>query len=111
MILKIKRYLSAYNECCEVSVEGKYINMKLRIGSRESETGNWFLFPYLSKCFGYFKTLKSETGNREPETSYSFWYITNVSKVQIGKKEPVPGSLFTIIGFKLVSGFFYFINM
>ena len=35
MILKIKRYLSAYNECCEVSVEGAYINMKLRIGNRE----------------------------------------------------------------------------
>ena len=35
MILNIKRYLSAYNECCEVSVEGAYINMKLRIGNRE----------------------------------------------------------------------------
>ena len=35
MILKIKRYLSAYNEYCEVSVEGAYINMKLRIGNRE----------------------------------------------------------------------------
>ena len=35
IILKIKRYLSAYNECCEVSVEGAYINMKLRIGNRE----------------------------------------------------------------------------
>ena len=75
MILKIKRYLSAYNECCEVSVEGAYINMKLRMGNRESGTGNWFLVPYLSKCLGYFKTLKSETGNREPETSSSFWYI------------------------------------
>ena len=37
MILKIKRYLSAYNEYCEVSVEGAYINMKLRIGNRERE--------------------------------------------------------------------------
>ena len=35
IILNIKRYLSAYNECCEVSVEGAYINMKLRIGNRE----------------------------------------------------------------------------
>ena len=45
MILKIKRYLSAYNEYCEVSVKGAYINMKLRIGNRESETGNWELIP------------------------------------------------------------------
>ena len=35
MTLSIKRYLSAYNECCEVSVEGAYINMKLIIGNRE----------------------------------------------------------------------------
>ena len=48
MILKIKRYLSAYNEYYEVSVEGTYINMKLRIGNRESGTRNWFLVPYLS---------------------------------------------------------------
>ena len=34
-------------------------------------------------------------------------YNTNVSKVQIGKKEPVPGSLLTIIGFILVSVFFF----
>ena len=40
MILKIKRYLSAYSEYCEVSVEGAYNNMKLRIGNRESGTGN-----------------------------------------------------------------------
>ena len=46
MILKIKRYLSAYNEYCEVSVEGANINMKLRIGKRESGTGNRFLVPY-----------------------------------------------------------------
>ena len=63
MILKIKRYLSAYNEYCEVSVEGAYIYIKLRIGNRESGTGNWFLVPYLSKCLGYFKTVKSDTGN------------------------------------------------
>ena len=40
MILKIQRYLSAYNEYCEVSVERAYINMKLRIGNRESGTSN-----------------------------------------------------------------------
>ena len=45
MILKIKRYLSAYNEYCEVSVEGAYINMKLRIRNRESGTGNRELVP------------------------------------------------------------------
>ena len=49
MILKIKRYLSAYNEYYEVCVGGAYINMKLRIGNRESGNGNWFLVPYLSK--------------------------------------------------------------
>ena len=45
MILKIKRYLSAYNEYYEVSVEGAYINMKLRIGNRESGIGNRELIP------------------------------------------------------------------
>ena len=35
MILMIKRYLSAYNEYCEVCVEGVYNNIKLRIGNRE----------------------------------------------------------------------------
>ena len=64
----MKRYLSAYNEYCEVSVEGAYINIKLIIGNRESETGNWLLVPYLRKRLGYFKTVKSETGNREPGT-------------------------------------------
>ena len=43
MILKIKRYLSAYNKNCEVSVEGAYIKMKLRIGNREPGTGSLFL--------------------------------------------------------------------
>ena len=87
MILKIKCYLSAYNECCEVSVEDAYINMKLRIGNRESGTGNWFLVPYLSKCLGYFKTVKSETGNREAETSSSFWYIILMfQKYKSGKR-------------------------
>ena len=49
MILKIKRYLSAYNENYEVCVGGAYINMKLRIDNREFGTGNWFLVPYFSK--------------------------------------------------------------
>ena len=61
MILKRKRYLSAYNEYCEVSVEGSCINIKLIIGNLESGTGNWFLVPYLSKRLGYFKIL---IGNR-----------------------------------------------
>ena len=41
---------------------------KLIIGNRESGTGNWFLVPYLRKRLDYFKTVKSETGNREPGT-------------------------------------------
>ena len=45
MILKNKRYLSAYNEYYEVSVEGAYINMNMRIGNRESGTGNRELVP------------------------------------------------------------------
>ena len=114
MILKIKRYLSAYNEYYEVSVEGAYINIKLIIGNRESGTGNWFLIPYLKKRLGYFITVKSETGNREPGTSSLFLILvcnTNISKVQIGNKEPVPGSFLTIILFILVSGYVYFISM
>ena len=55
-------------------------------------------------------------GNRKSETGTSSLflmsvYITNVSKVQIGNKEPVPGSFLTIIGFILVSGFVCFISM
>ena len=68
MILKIKRYFFASNEYCEVSVEGAYINIKLIIGNRESGIGNWFLVPYLKKRLGYFKTVKSETGDRKPGT-------------------------------------------
>ena len=59
---------------------------------------------------GYFKTILSETGNREPGTSYLFLilvYNTKVLKVQIGNKESVPGSFLTIIGFILV---FVFVN-
>ena len=68
MILKIKRYLSAYNEYYEVSVEGAYINMKLRIGNWESGTGNrelvpcslfWYVIPIFLKC-------KSEIRNQFP---------------------------------------------
>ena len=43
MILKSYRYLYAYNEYCQVNVEG-YINMKLIIGKRESGTGTGSLF-------------------------------------------------------------------
>ena len=49
-------------------MEGAYINIKLIIGNRKSGTGNWFLVPDLKKRLGYFKTVKSETGNREPVT-------------------------------------------
>ena len=116
MILKSERYLSAYNEYSEVNVEGAYINMKLIIGNRESGTGNWFLVPYLSKSVGYFKTDDREQGivNRESGTSsliLNLVYSINVSKEQIGNKEPVPSSFLTIIGFILVSGFVYFISM
>ena len=98
MILKIKRYLSAYNEYCEVCVEGAYINMKLRIGNRESGTGNrksWFLVPYLSKRLGYFKIIDREQGigNREPGTSSLFWYVIPIfleCKSGIRNQFPVP---------------------
>ena len=86
MLLKIKLYLSAYNEYCEVSVEGAYINIKLIIGNRESGTGNCSLFLILV-------------------------YNTKVLKVQIGNKESVPGSFLTIIGFILVSVFVNCISM
>ena len=58
--------------------------------------------------------LLIESGNREPGVSSLFLILvcnTNVSKVQIGNKEPVPGSFLTIIGFILGSGFVSFINM
>ena len=73
-------------------MEGAYINIKLIIANRESGTGNWFLVPYLSKRKGYFKPVDR---NRESGTSFLFliWvYITDVSKVQIRNKEPVPVS-------------------
>ena len=93
--------MSAYNEYCDVDVEGAYINMKLIIGNQESGTGNWFPVPYLSKRVGYFQTVDREQGiaNREPGISSLFLtmvFNTNVSKVQIGNKEPVPGSFLTL---------------
>ena len=92
-------------------MEGAYINIKLRIGNWESGTGNWLLVPYLSKRLGYFKIL---IGNRESGTSSLFLILvcnTNISKVQIGNKEPVPGSFLTKIRFILVYGFVYFISI
>ena len=51
-------------------------------------------------------------GNRELVPCSLFWYVNiNISKVQIGNKEPVPGSFLTIILFILVSGVVYFISM
>ena len=78
MILKIKRYLSdIMNTVRLVSKEHNYINMKLRIGNRESGTGNWFLVPYLSKRLGYFKIIDYEQGigNRELVPCSLFWYV------------------------------------
>ena len=92
-------------------MEGAYINIKLIIGNRESGTGNWFLVPYLSKRLGYFKIL---IGNRKSGTSSLFHIMvcnSNISKVQIGNKELVPGSFLTIILFILVYGFVYFISI
>ena len=74
-------------------MEGAYINIKLIIGNRKSGTGNWFLVPYLNKPLGYFKTVKSETGNREPATSSLFWYIILIfqkCKSGIRNQFPVP---------------------
>ena len=97
-------------------MKGAYINMKLIIGNRKSGTGNWFLVPYLSKREAYFKTVDREQGigNRKRGISSLFLILvcnTNVSKMQIGNKELVPGCFLTIIGFILVSGFVYFISM
>ena len=58
--------------------------------------------------------MKLIIGNRESGTKSLFliWACnTNVSKVQIGNKESVPGSFLTIILFILVSGVVYFISM
>ena len=75
-------------------MEGAYINIKLIIGNRESGTGNWFLVPYLSKRLGYFKILIE---NRKSGTSFLFHILvcnSNISKVQIGNKEPGSRFLF-----------------
>ena len=45
MILKSYRYFSAYNEYCELNVEGAYINMKLIVGNQESGIGKRALVP------------------------------------------------------------------
>ena len=90
-------------------MEGAFINMKLIIGNRELVLCSLF-----EKTCGIYQNCRSGTGNREPGTSSLFliWvYITNVSKVQIGNKEPVPGSFLTKIGFILVSGFAYIISI
>ena len=53
-------------------------------------------------------------GNRKPGTGSLFLILvcnTNISKVEIGNKEPVPGSFLTIILFILVSGYVFFISM
>ena len=74
-------------------MEGAYINIKLIIRNRESGTGNWCLVPYLRKRLGYFKTIKSETGNREPETSSLISYIILMfqkCKSGIRNQFPVP---------------------
>ena len=74
-------------------MEGAYINRQLIIGNQESGTGNWFLVPYLRKRLEYFKTVKSETGNREPETSSLFWYIIlmfQMCKSGIRNQFPIP---------------------
>ena len=58
--------------------------------------------------------MKLIIGNRESGTKSLFliWACnTNVSKVQIGNKESVPGSFLPIIWLILVSGFVYFISM
>ena len=54
--------MPAENELCQVNVEGTYINSKLRIGNRESGTGDQFHVSYLSKRLGYFNTVNREQG-------------------------------------------------
>ena len=45
MMLKIKRYLSAYNEYCGVNVEAANINIYPIIGNRILGTGNREVVP------------------------------------------------------------------
>ena len=73
--------------------------------NRESGTANWFLVPYLNNRLGYFKSVNWQQGilNRELlACSIFFIYNTEVSKVQIGNKDPVHGSFLTILGFVLI---------
>ena len=77
----------------------------MRIGNRESGTANWFLVPFLNNRLGYLQICKLATGNLEPGTTCLFLilvYNTEISKVQIGNKDPVPGSFLTILGFVLI---------
>ena len=69
------------------------------------------LFEKTSRIFQNCKIGNRESGTENRKLVPFLVYYTNVSKVQIGNKEPVPGSLLTIFGFILVSVFFYFINM
>ena len=72
----------------------------MRIGHRESGTANRFLVPFLNNRLGYFKSV-----NWQPGSTCLFLilvYNTEVSKVQIGNKDPVPGSFLTILGFVLI---------
>ena len=113
MVLKSYRYLSAYNEYCEVNVEGAYSKMKLIIGNRESGTENWFLVSYLSKREGYFKTVDRKQGsrNRELVPCSLFWYVIPMfQKCKSGIRNQFP-FLFNIFGFILFSGFVYYISM
>ena len=70
MVLKSKRYLSASNENCEVSVEGAFINMKLIIGNRELVPCSLF-----EKTCGIYQNCRSGTGNRELVPCSLFGYI------------------------------------
>ena len=91
-------------------MEGAYTYRKLRIGNRESgtenkEAGDKFLVPYFDKRLGFFKTENREQGIGNWELipcSLFLVYTTYVSKVQIGNKNPVPGSILTIFAFIIV---------
>ena len=88
--------------------------MKLRIGNRESGTGNWFLVPYLSKRLGYFRIIDREQGlgNRELVPCSLFWYVLPIFlKCKSGIRNHFPVPFLIIILFILVSGFVYFISM
>ena len=69
MILKNKCYLSAYNEYCEVYLEGAYINIKLIIGTgnREPGTGSLLLI-----CVNVWDISKLLIGNRKSGTENKF---------------------------------------